>query len=188
MSRLTSRLLLALLATIAVLLPGAPAWAHNSLAEATPAKNATLKKPPTTVELRFLQKLNPTATKITIVGVEASAPEIDGPTATITFDPLPNGTYTVAYDVISKDGHPVKGSYKFTVTAPTPVTTSPSAAPSPTTEAPTPAAPPSAAPATPAALVSDEGSSNTGIWIAALVAGVLLVAGGVFLTLRRRRS
>ncbi|XVV13344.1 copper resistance CopC family protein [Actinoplanes sp. CA-131856] len=184
MSRLTSRLALALVAAVAVLLPGAPAWAHNSLAEATPAKNATVKKAPESVKLRFLQKLNPTATTITITGatpVTASAPKIEGATGTITFAPLPNGEYTVAYDVVSKDGHPVKGSYKFTVTAP--VTSSPAAAPSPTptTEAPTTEAPP-------AALVSDdESSSNTG-WVIAMVAGALIVVGGVVLVLRRRRS
>ncbi|SNY62361.1 copper resistance CopC family protein [Paractinoplanes atraurantiacus] len=188
MSRLTSRLALALVATVAVLLPGAPAWAHNSLAEATPAKNATLKKAPESVKLRFLQKLNPTATKITITGatpVTASAPKIDGATGTITFAPLANGEYTVAYDVVSKDGHPVKGSYKFTVTAPAPATTAPS--PTPTTEAPTTEAPTSAPPA---ALVSDEGadSSSTTPWLIAAIAGALLVAGGVAVVLRRRRS
>ncbi|MEU8815366.1 copper resistance CopC family protein [Actinoplanes sp. NPDC048796] len=188
MSRLTSRLALALVATVAVLLPGAPAWAHNSLAEASPAKNATLKKAPESVKLRFLQKLNPTATTITITGaapVTASAPKIEGATGTITFDPLPNGEYTVAYDVVSKDGHPVKGSYKFTVTAPAPVaaTSAPTApSPSPVTSSPAAAAP------APTALVSDEDSSSSTLWLVAAIAGALLVAGGVIVTLRRRRT
>ncbi|GAA0516560.1 hypothetical protein Ade02nite_25300 [Paractinoplanes deccanensis] len=190
-SRTTSRLLLALVAALAVLLPGAPAWAHNSLAEATPAKNATLKKAPESVKLRFLQKLNPTATKITISGdapVTASSPKIDGATGTITFEPLPNGVYTVAYDVISKDGHAVKGSYKFTVAAPESTTAPTSAAASPSTE-PTIVPPTTAATsAAPAALVSDDSSSNTTIWVVALVAGVVIVGGGVFLALRRRSS
>ncbi|XVU26120.1 copper resistance CopC family protein [Actinoplanes sp. CA-054009] len=194
MSRLTSRLALAVVATVAVLLPGAPAWAHNSLAEATPAKNATVKKAPESVKLRFLQKLNPTATKITITGaapVTASAPKIEGATGTITFAPLANGEYTVAYDVVSKDGHPVKGSYKFTVTAPTPATTSAAApSPTPTTEAPTTEAPTTEAPtsAPPAALVSDEDRSSTTPWLIAAIAGAALVVAGVVVVLRRRRT
>jgi methionine-rich copper-binding protein CopC len=193
MNSLKRPFLLALVTALAVLLlPSAPAWAHNSLAEATPAKNATLKKAPASVKLRFLQKLNAAQASITVTGdapVNASAIKVDGATGSVTFDPLPNGVYTVAYDVVSKDGHAVKGSYKFTVAAPAPATSS-AAPPSPAAPAPaTSAAPASAAPsAPPAALVSDEGSSANPVWIVALVIGALLVVGGVVLTVRRRRG
>ena len=45
---------------------------------------------------------------------------IDGGTVTVSLpSPLPDGTYTVAYRVVSADGHPVQGAYQFTVTGAT---------------------------------------------------------------------
>ena len=178
-----ARLLLALAATLAVLLPGTPAWAHNALAEANPAKNATVRKAPTRVTLRFLQKLKPGDTTITVTGaspVRASGPTVDGATSSITFAPLGNGAYTVAYRVVSKDGHTVQGSYRFTVADPT------------RTAAPTPPASPAAAPPSPVAVVPApvaQQKSST-FPVAAVVAGVvvlaLVAAGGLFLARRRR--
>ncbi|MCM4082000.1 copper resistance CopC family protein [Paractinoplanes hotanensis] len=194
------RLLVALAAMLAVLLPGAPAFAHNALAQATPAKGATVTKAPTSVKLKFLQKLNPDYTTITVTGaakVQTSEPEVEGATGTVTFDALANGAYTVAYRVVSKDGHTVQGSYKFTVADPSataePTTTEP------TTAAPaTPAAdeslvavppPASSAPAATTELASDQdGSGGTGLLIALIVAGLAVVALGVFLVTRRRKT
>ncbi|MEU4158963.1 copper resistance CopC family protein [Actinoplanes sp. NPDC026670] len=192
-----SRPLLALAALLAVLLPGVPAWAHNALAEANPAKNATLKKSPSEVKLRFLQKLDPKYTTITVsdaakAKVETSAPKVDGATGSVTFAaPLTNGAYTVAYQVVSTDGHTVKGSYQFTVNDPAAVEPS-SAPPSlPATTEPAPAATTAAAP-TPSA-VSDlveksEESSNSTLY--GLIAGIVVVlaAGAAFLFIRRRKA
>jgi LPXTG-motif cell wall-anchored protein len=190
-----SRPLLALAALLAVLLPGAPAWAHNALAEANPDKNATLKKSPSEVKLRFLQKLNPDYTIITLsdaaqAKVETSAPKVDGATGMVSLGaPLVNGVYTVAYQVVSTDGHTVKGSYRFTVN-------DPAAAAAPTAEAPSPAA--ATAPAattaasTPAVLTEaapkSEESSDTTIY--GLIAGIVVVlaAGAAFLFIRRRKA
>ena len=191
-----SALLLALVAAAAVLLPGSPAWAHNALADATPAKNATVKKAPTSVKLKFLQKLNPAQTSITITGageIAATAPKVDGATGSITFEPLMNGAYTVTYAVVSKDGHPVQGSYEFTVadpaaSAPAP-TASASTAPTSAVAAPTSAvaAPTSAVAQTPVA-DEDAGSFPTvPVVIGALVL-VLAVGGGLFFARRRRNG
>lgn len=179
-----------------MLLPGVPAWAHNALAEANPAKNATLKKSPSEVKLRFLQKLDPKYTTITVsdaakAKVETSAPKVDGATGSVTFAaPLTNGAYTVAYQVVSTDGHTVKGSYQFTVNDP--AAAEPSSAPSslpPTTE---PATQATTAAPTPSA-VSDlveksEESSNSTLY--GLIAGIVVVlaAGAAFLFIRRRKA
>ncbi|MFD1367935.1 copper resistance CopC family protein [Actinoplanes sichuanensis] len=197
-----SRPLLALAALLAVLLPGVPAWAHNALAEANPAKNATLKKSPSEVKLRFLQKLNPDYTTITVsdaakAKVATSDPKVDGATGSVTFGaPLVNGVYTVAYQVVSTDGHTVKGSYQFTVNDPAAV--EPSSAPpslAATTE-PAPAATTSSATTSPAttspatvdlAEKSEESSNST---LYGLIAGIVVVlaAGAAFLFIRRRKA
>jgi copper resistance protein C len=185
-----------LAALLAVLLPGVPVWAHNALAEASPAKNATLKKSPSEVKLRFLQKLNPDYTTITVsdagkVKVATSAPKVDGATGVVTFDaPLGNGAYTVAYQVVSTDGHAVKGSYQFTVNDPS--AAAPPATASPATASPATAPAPSVAATTAPALTETAGkseeSANSTLYglIASVV--VVLAAGAAFLFIRRRKA
>ncbi|MFF0374250.1 copper resistance CopC family protein [Actinoplanes missouriensis] len=187
---------MALAAMLAVLLPGAPAWAHNALTDANPAKNATLASAPESVKLKFLQKLNPEYTVITVTDAEkrkvaTSEPKIDGATGTVTFDEgLGNGVYTVAYQVVSTDGHTVKGSYKFTVDDPNVIeqTVEPSATPqsdaysSQLTINGTPTQlPADAAPA------SDSGGSSTLAWVAGVL--ILIFAGlAGFVVIRRRKA
>ncbi|WP_433833866.1 copper resistance protein CopC [Actinoplanes sp. CA-015351] len=178
---------------VAVLLPGAPAFAHNALTEATPAKNAELKKAPDGVTLKFLQKLNPDYTVISVSDadkqkVATSDPKIDGATGSVTFDELlANGVYTVAYQVVSTDGHTVKGSYKFTLDDPSyvaPTSAAPSLSPSAEPAAPPVSAAPAVIDAEPA---SDSGSSSALAWIAGIA--VLVFAGlAGFLFVRRRKA
>ena len=181
----------AMVATIVAVSGAGPASAHNALVEATPKKGAVLKKAPERVELTFLQALDQRYLTIAVTGagkqpVAADPPEADGKKGTLAFaDPLPNGDYTVAYRVVSKDGHPVQGSYAFTVQ-------DPSATASPATAS-TPSAP--ASPAAPAAVPSSEvlrkslEAEDPAPWwpIAAGVAGVLLLGAGAVVLARRRR-
>ncbi|BCY11235.1 copper resistance CopC family protein [Actinoplanes sp. L3-i22] len=109
---------------LALLAPAAPAWAHTQLLTADPAKGAVLAAAPATVTLRFSQRLNPDYTTIVVSDtarqpIPAAAPVIAGDAGTITLGrPLGNGAYTVAYRVVSTDGHTVQGSYPFTVADP----------------------------------------------------------------------
>ncbi|MEU4236040.1 copper resistance CopC family protein [Actinoplanes sp. NPDC026619] len=118
------RLCTALAVLLAMLLPSAPAWAHNSLAESSPAAGATLTAAPGEVRLRFLQKLNPQFTTIVVSDaakqrVPTGEPAVDGATGRVTISgALANGGYTVAYRTVSVDGHVVQGSYAFTVADP----------------------------------------------------------------------
>jgi copper resistance protein C len=51
--------------------------------------------------------------------VPAAAPAVDAESGTVSLTrPLSNGAYTVAYRVVSVDGHTVQGSYLFTVADP----------------------------------------------------------------------
>ncbi len=177
-----------------MLLPGVPAWAHNALAEASPAKNATLKKSPSEVKLRFLQKLNPDYTTITVsdaakAKVETSAPKVDGPTGVVTFgEPLVNGVYTVAYQVVSTDGHTVKGSYQFTVNDPSAAASPSAAAPVPSVAASTATTTTTTPPVRTETAGKSEESSDTTLY--GLIAGVVVVlaAGAAFLFIRRRKA
>jgi methionine-rich copper-binding protein CopC len=180
-----------LAAVVIVLVPGAPAWAHNALAEATPAKGAVLKKAPPGVKLRFLQKLDPDDTTITVTdageqAVPTSEPAVDSATGSVTFtEPLVNGEYTVAYRVASRDGHRVQGSYRFTVADPTRTASA----------APPPSASPSVTPVdqvvtgTPIAQTAAATPSGaSGEMIAGLAAAGIVLVAAVFLLLRRRRA
>ncbi|WP_433531110.1 copper resistance protein CopC [Micromonospora sp. CA-263727] len=196
--RSAAGLLAAALAAAALLVPPAsPAYAHNVLRKATPAQDAKLTAPPTKITLDFLQKLNPKFTTITLSDateqkVTTGEPEVSGTKGTVTIDaPLANGTYTVAYRVVSTDGHPVQGSYKFTVADP-----DASAAPTASAEVTEPSSTPPAAPTTAAAstapaspVASDSTDDGPGTMLLA-GGGVLLVlvAGAVVFLLRRRAS
>ncbi|NYT93342.1 copper resistance CopC family protein [Salinispora sp. H7-4] len=187
--------LAAVLAAAALLLvPAAPAAAHNSLKTTTPAKNAELDKAPAEITLEFLQKLDPAFTTIVLSDaaeqkVPTGEPVVTGAKGTISIDgTLANGTYTVAYRVVSADGHPVQGSYAFTVADPAGVE-APAQTPaesSPTAEPTTPPTEPAAA--SPVAATDNDGGGS-GIGTAAIGGGILLVlvAGGLVL-LRRRRG
>lgn len=106
---------------LAALAPAAPAWAHNQLIDADPAPDAVLTTAPFEVELTFAEPLDPTYTVIVVTDADAEAvpttdPEVDGTRGTVTFTAPPgSGVYTVTFRVVSDDGHPVQGSYEFTV-------------------------------------------------------------------------
>ncbi|WP_018255617.1 copper resistance CopC family protein [Salinispora mooreana] len=189
--------LAAVLAAAALLLvPASPAAAHNSLKTTTPAKNAELDTAPTEITLEFLQRLDPAFTTIVLSDaaeqkVPTGEPVVTGAKGTISIDgTLPNGTYTVAYRVVSADGHPVQGSYAFAVADP-----AGTEAPAPTPAESSPTAEPATAPtepgsASPVAATDNDGGGG-GLGAPAVMGGgilVLLVAGGLVLLLRRRRS
>ena len=119
------RRLLLTVATLAVVLgPASPAWAHTELVSASPAKGATLPRAPAEVRLEFSQRLNPDFTTIVVSDaakrpVDAADPLTDRAAGRLRFTrPLVNGAYTVAYRVVSADGHTLQGSYPFTVADP----------------------------------------------------------------------
>ncbi|MDG4809557.1 copper resistance protein CopC [Micromonospora sp. WMMD1120] len=123
--RVAVRLGAAALAIVAApLIPATPAWAHNSLRSAAPVQESTVPRAPREIVLEFMQRLDPTFTTIVLTDgakrkVPTGDPVVSGATGTVQVtDALPNGTYTVAYRVVSTDGHPAQGSYPFTVADP----------------------------------------------------------------------
>jgi hypothetical protein len=105
-----------------VLLPAAPAAAHNSLTGSDPRNGARLGKAPADVRLTFLARLDPTTTRVTVTGPDnisatAGKPSCAGSRVTVQFRPGAAGLYIVQYQVASGDGHPIKGEVRFTLTA-----------------------------------------------------------------------
>jgi methionine-rich copper-binding protein CopC len=179
--------------TAAVVLLAEPAAAHNSFSSSNPKDKAVLDQAPATVSLKFLSKLSPGGTKVSIAGPDGKAaggqPSFDGPTVTIPLTPGAAGVYTVSYQVASPDGHPISGKVTFTLTA----KAVPGAAPATTAAPATSAAPvpvPTSTIAAPVAVsgvpTSATGDGGMPWWPWALLAA-LVVAGGAGLALARRR-
>ncbi|MGC4876081.1 copper resistance CopC family protein [Micromonospora sp. DT43] len=109
---------------VAVLVPVSPAWAHNTLRSSAPGQESTLSRAPTEIVLEFVGRLDPPFTTIVLTDaarrkIPTGAPVVGGAKGSVQVtEALPNGTYTVAYRVVSTDGHPVQGSYPFTVADP----------------------------------------------------------------------
>ncbi|MEK8104691.1 copper resistance CopC family protein [Micromonospora sp. M12] len=114
----------ALTVLLALLVPAGPAWAHNTLRSSSPARDATLPGTPSAVTLEFSARLDPGFTTVVLTDADkrripTGDPVVVGATSTVAVTgALPNGTYTVAYRVVSTDGHPLQGSYPFSVADP----------------------------------------------------------------------
>jgi methionine-rich copper-binding protein CopC len=120
MPRQLSRLLVLILLTLAagVGLAG-PAAAHNVLTSSDPTDGSTLQAAPTTVRLTFDQPVQDFEPVVTVIGpdgnrYESGAPVVDSTVVTAGVNALPvAGAYSIAYRVVSADGHPVEGEIKF---------------------------------------------------------------------------
>lgn len=122
--RLVQRTLLCALLLTAMAAGIPVAAAHTALTGSDPAADSTLSSGPSRVTATFNEDLQPTFASMTVVGPDGNLwssgePEVRGATAGVAVRPLgPAGRYTVNYRVTSADGHPVSGSWSFTVTAP----------------------------------------------------------------------
>jgi len=200
-------LLVVLAALVAGALTAAPAGAHDSLVSSDPADGAVLGAPPATVTLEFSGEVIPTGTQVVVTDasgapVDAGAPEVAGTqvVAALPAD-LPAGAYTVAWRVVSSDGHPIEGALGFTLegaASPSPSAAASSgaassaAAPSgaaSSAAAPTPSATSSAA-AGPAAgtHAGHEGGGVTGPWVVLGLLALLVAGGTAAVTAARRRA
>ncbi|MEW2377507.1 copper resistance protein CopC [Micromonospora sp. NPDC047812] len=191
---------------VSLLLPAAPAAAHNSLTGSDPRNGARVAEAPSRIELRFLAKVDPNTTKITVTGPDnvaalGGAATFSGSRVSVPFKPGRAGLYIVDYRVASSDGHPVSGEVRFTLTTGTPaesptgagtagptapasaVPPSPGAAP--TSAVPDPAGAGSPGSAVPAAKESDDAAGRGWLWA---LGGVLLLAALAAGLLLRRRS
>src|SRR5690606_14083852 len=114
-------LLLSILAALFLVVPNAAA--HTYLDTTNPEDGAIVTEPLQSIELTYAGKIEVGSTfkVISSNGEEidtVSVDLVDG-VLTGTFDsPLPNDDYTVEWNSISEDGHPLAGQFSFTVDAP----------------------------------------------------------------------
>ncbi|MFC9585934.1 copper resistance CopC/CopD family protein [Streptomyces yangpuensis] len=120
---------LVLVAAVLTLLFGgaAPALAHTALSASDPADGSVLQTPPRQVTLTFTESISfpDEALRVLSPANERVNPRpaqhADGKANTARVDlsgELPEGTYTVAWRVISADGHPISGAFTFSLGRP----------------------------------------------------------------------
>ncbi|MER8113563.1 copper resistance protein CopC [Streptomyces sp. NPDC094031] len=119
-------LVLLLLAALGALLAGAaPASAHAALTGSDPAQGVVVQQPPARVSLTFSEKVAMNGDSLRVLDprgrpVQTGAPgNVRGTTYAVRLEGgLGKGTYTVTYEVVSADSHPVAGAYTFSIGAP----------------------------------------------------------------------
>lgn len=180
MSKWTRRVLVTAIALVSLAISGmalaATASAHAELVGSSPADGDVVDAAPDAVTLTFSERLVDMGAAITVRGVDKQSITtgplvIDGFDMSVPVDPAATpGTYTVAFRVVSEDGHTVTSTFNYTVageTSSTPATAPATAAAETAAASPSPAASESAASAT--TPPSDESSG---------ISPVVLVLGG----------
>lgn len=98
-----------------------PADAHASLVSTDPADGSQLQTAPLAVELTFSEDLDTGFVTVTApdgTKVGTSEPRLSGARMSADLaEGHQSGKYTVAYRVVSVDGHPVTGEFTFTATS-----------------------------------------------------------------------
>ncbi len=117
--------LIALAVAFGLLMP-APVAAHTSLLQTDPSPNSTLDHVPDLITLHFDQPLQAGFSKITVFDASQRpvvtsanpASGTDPSVLTIGLPKLATGVYSVLWQILSPDGHPVRGAFVFTVALP----------------------------------------------------------------------
>lgn len=125
-------LVLLLLAATGLLFAGAgPVSAHAAVTGSAPQQGAVVDKAPTQVSLTFSEKVALSDDSLRVLDpkgkrVDRGDPaNLTGTTYAVKLHGgLPDGTYTVTYQVVSEDSHPVAGAYTFSIGAPSQTTVS----------------------------------------------------------------
>lgn len=106
-----------------MLLAAPRAFAHAYPDHSLPAVGSTVSPAPTSVRIWFTQKLEPAFSKLAVsnaggASVDKGNARVDGQDPTlleVALKPLPPGTYTVTWHVVSVDTHMTEGNFTFTV-------------------------------------------------------------------------
>jgi copper transport protein len=132
-SRITASLLRALSVLLAALIAPVgraaatpPAFFHATLLSSEPAAKSTLTTSPTRIRLVFSEEVEPSLGRIRLVAPDGGVTTLeqagDPHDVSALIAPIPSplgpGVYRVEWRIVSEDGHPIDGTYRFTVAAP----------------------------------------------------------------------
>lgn len=178
-------LLAALVGLVALL--ATPASAHSQLLSSSPAPGEAVETP-TTVTFVFNEALIDAGTEVSVTDAAGEVlpltPSYPEPTTvSVELPRLPDGAATVAWRVVSADGHPIEGVLDIVVANPPEPSPSPSPSPSPepSTASPSPSPSPEV---TDTAL--DEASGGLPVWLVIALAVIVVAAIGAAVVVRRR--
>ncbi|MEU6915896.1 copper resistance CopC/CopD family protein [Streptomyces olindensis] len=123
--RVRTLVLLLLAAACALLAGAAPASAHAALTGSDPGQGAVVDQAPARITLTFSEQVALSDDSLRVLDPEGKRvdngkpSEVSGTTYAVRLNSgLSDGTYTVAYQVVSADSHPVAGAYTFSIGAP----------------------------------------------------------------------
>ena len=184
------RLAVALAAAAIPVLTAPPAAAHDAPLSTAPAVDATVAAAPDTVRLTLsnppAESGNVHLSVITVtdgMGRVASdgKERVTGSTISTTLVDGGSGPYVVLWRAVSADGHPIGGSYSFSVPDPAGAPLPSMASPAPTAQPPAAGTPASSAPGQ----VMPPNNRNAGVTLG-IAAAILAAAIGIFMISRRR--
>jgi methionine-rich copper-binding protein CopC len=199
--KLIARAMVALFAAASMILLGSvSASAHAELEASNPIADSVIGAMPAQIELSFGETLmvvegSAEANQVTVsdakgVRVDDKKTVVTDRMASVGVAPdAAEGVYTVAYRVVSEDGHPIEGSFKFEVSVAAQSGEAPVATPVPIGEepegAPTAVIAPAPEPVLYDGAASGESSPSPLPWILS-GATVVAAAAGAFIVFRRR--
>jgi methionine-rich copper-binding protein CopC len=192
----------ALCVTWVVLFTAHPASAHSELVSSVPETGST-SADVSDVTLTFSEEVVPDYTTVTLSDAAGNPVALEAPTmdatntvvtARIVAAPLGDGSYALAYYIVSIDGHPIEGTVTFDVAgSPVPVPSPGGPTPTETAEA-QPLVTETPVPVDAEARLlttSNGGAEFTWVWVGTGVAAVVVlgaVSAVLLIALRRRRE
>ena len=97
-------------------------FGHSDPVFFSPAPNSKLEESPAEVSIQFQSKIDASLFTLQVINEEQQVISNQPATLdssqtilTISLPPLSDGTYTVKYSVVAKDGHPQQDSYNFSI-------------------------------------------------------------------------
>ncbi|MEV8240945.1 copper resistance CopC family protein [Microbacterium testaceum] len=192
-SAFVASLLVALVALL--VLPASPAFAHDELVSTDPPADAVLDALPAQITFTYSADIlteQGTAvvevTDATGASLTEGTPVVSGTDVTQMLAGSASGAVTVKWRVVSSDGHPIDGTFSFTVNAATPTPTATASTPTATPTAPATTTPTLATPDATATPSETASSASPLPWILLVVALVIVAGAIVWLFVARGRS
>lgn len=163
-----------------------PAYAHDELVSTNPAADTTLEQAPSELELTYSGDIMDVAganqVRVTNAAGETvteGEPEVDRTVVTQDLATQETGdTYTVTWRVVSSDGHPIQGTFTYTVGAGVAQSTEPVASEETEEQQTQPAEP---------LTVASQGMS-TGAKVALFLAAAAAMMGAAFVILAKTKK